>query len=123
TPGLRALPPPMTEEIATALGPVLDEPGALQQPSTVHVRYGSEADRTRFSRRSKKASLVAIAKVVFGRPPSTSFGLGVGSEAVLVCSTVKPQRGAAAGFGSYIAYETEKWRKVIKSDQAGVIRG
>src|SRR5215472_17570110 len=42
-PGLRAL-PPMTAQIATALGPVLDEPGALQQPSTVHVRYGSKAD-------------------------------------------------------------------------------
>src|SRR5215813_12877427 len=36
---LRAL-PPMTAQIATALGPALDEPGALQQPSTVHVRYG-----------------------------------------------------------------------------------
>jgi hypothetical protein len=23
---------------------VLDEPGALQQPSTVHVRFGSKAD-------------------------------------------------------------------------------
>ena len=34
----------MTAQIATALGPVLDEPGALQQPSTVHVRYGSKAD-------------------------------------------------------------------------------
>ena len=33
-PGLRAL-PPMTAQIATALGPALDEPGALQQPSTV----------------------------------------------------------------------------------------
>src|SRR5215472_14873715 len=43
TPGLRAL-PPMTAQIATALGPALDEPGALQQPSTVHVRYGSNAD-------------------------------------------------------------------------------
>src|SRR6516162_8276782 len=42
TPGLRAL-PPMTAQIATALGPALDEPGALQQPSTVHVRYGSFA--------------------------------------------------------------------------------
>src|SRR5262249_46265155 len=31
--------------------------------------------RTRFLRRSKKASLAAIAKVVFGRPSSTSFGL------------------------------------------------
>jgi len=30
----------MTAQIATALGPALDEPGALQQPSTVHVRYG-----------------------------------------------------------------------------------
>jgi hypothetical protein len=40
TPGLRAL-PPMTAQIATALGPALDEPGALHQPSTVHVRYGS----------------------------------------------------------------------------------
>jgi hypothetical protein len=39
TPGLRAL-PPMTAQIATALGPVLDEPGALQQPSTVDVRFG-----------------------------------------------------------------------------------
>jgi hypothetical protein len=34
----------MTAQIATALGPALDEPGALQQPSTVHVRYGSKAD-------------------------------------------------------------------------------
>jgi len=34
----------MTAQIATALGPALDEPGALQQPSTVHVRYGSIAD-------------------------------------------------------------------------------
>src|SRR5262249_47683429 len=40
TPGLRAL-PPMTAQIATALGPALDEPGALQQPSTVHVSEGS----------------------------------------------------------------------------------
>ena len=29
--------------------------------------------------RSKKASLVAITKVKFGRPSSTSFGLGAGS--------------------------------------------
>src|SRR6516164_2855832 len=41
TPGLRAL-PPMTAQIATALGPALDEPGALQQPSTVHVSEGSQ---------------------------------------------------------------------------------
>src|SRR6516165_8097321 len=40
TPGLRAL-PPMTAQIATVLGPALDEPGALQQPSTVHVSEGS----------------------------------------------------------------------------------
>src|SRR6516165_7419065 len=40
TPGLRAL-PPMTAQIATALGPALDEPGALQQPSTVYVSEGS----------------------------------------------------------------------------------
>src|SRR6516162_6710773 len=40
TPGLRAL-PPMTAQIATILGPALDEPGALQQPSTVHVSEGS----------------------------------------------------------------------------------
>ena len=32
-----------------------------------------------FSGRSKKASLVAIAKVVCGRPSSTFFGLGAGS--------------------------------------------
>src|SRR5215471_10800404 len=43
TPGLRAL-PPRTAQIATALGPALDEPGALQQPSTVHVRFGSRVD-------------------------------------------------------------------------------
>jgi hypothetical protein len=30
----------MTAQIATALGPALDEPGALQQPSTVHVSEG-----------------------------------------------------------------------------------
>jgi hypothetical protein len=42
--GLLAL-PPMTAQIATALGPALDEPVALQQPSTVHVRFGSKADR------------------------------------------------------------------------------
>jgi hypothetical protein len=41
--GLLAL-PPMTAQIATALGPALDEPVALQQPSTVHVRFGSKAD-------------------------------------------------------------------------------
>jgi hypothetical protein len=41
-PGLRAL-APMTAQIATALGPALDEPGALQQPSTVHVSEGSKA--------------------------------------------------------------------------------
>src|SRR5262249_40423729 len=40
TPRLRAL-PPMTAPNATALGPALDEPGALQQPSTVHVSEGS----------------------------------------------------------------------------------
>jgi len=34
----------MTAQIATALGPTLDEPGALQQSSTVHVSEGSEAD-------------------------------------------------------------------------------
>jgi hypothetical protein len=33
----------MTAQIATALGPALDEPGALQQPSTVHVSEGSNA--------------------------------------------------------------------------------
>jgi hypothetical protein len=43
-PALRAL-PPMTAQIATALGPVLDQPGALQQPSTVHVSEGSSAER------------------------------------------------------------------------------
>jgi hypothetical protein len=43
TPGLRAL-PPMTAQIATALGPALDEPGALQQPRTVHVSFGSDSD-------------------------------------------------------------------------------
>jgi len=41
--GLLAL-PPMTAQIATALGPALDEPVALQQPSTVHVRFGSKGD-------------------------------------------------------------------------------
>jgi hypothetical protein len=40
TPGLRAL-PSMTALIATALGPALDEPGARQQPSIVHVSDGS----------------------------------------------------------------------------------
>jgi hypothetical protein len=40
TSGLRAL-LPMTAQIATALGPALDEPGALQQHSTVHVSDGS----------------------------------------------------------------------------------
>ena len=30
----------MTAQIATVLGPALDEPGALQQPSTVHVSSG-----------------------------------------------------------------------------------
>jgi hypothetical protein len=40
--GLLAL-PPMTAQIATALGPALDEPVALQQPSTVHVSEGSLA--------------------------------------------------------------------------------
>src|SRR5262245_5985081 len=40
TPSLRAL-PLMTAQIATALGPTLDEPGALQQSSTVHVSEGS----------------------------------------------------------------------------------
>src|SRR5262249_42570102 len=49
TPGLRAL-PPMTAQIATALGPALDEPGALQQPSTVHVSEGSRAERLRISK-------------------------------------------------------------------------
>ena len=34
----------MTAQIAAVLGPALDEPGALQQPSTVHVRYGSQGD-------------------------------------------------------------------------------
>ena len=34
----------MTAQIATALGPTLDEPGALQQSSTVHVSEGSKAD-------------------------------------------------------------------------------
>src|SRR5215470_2885026 len=43
TPCLRAL-PPMTAQIATALGPTLDEPGALQQSSTVHVSEGSNPD-------------------------------------------------------------------------------
>jgi hypothetical protein len=38
--GLLAL-PPMTAQIATALGPALDEPVALQQPSTVHVRFSN----------------------------------------------------------------------------------
>jgi hypothetical protein len=38
--GLRAL-PPMTAQIATALGPALDEPGAPQQPCSVHVGEGS----------------------------------------------------------------------------------
>jgi hypothetical protein len=33
----------MTAQIATALGPALDEPVALQQPSTVHVSEGSKA--------------------------------------------------------------------------------
>ena len=42
TRGLRAL-PPMTAQIATVLGPALDEPGALHQPSTVHVSEGSRA--------------------------------------------------------------------------------
>src|SRR5262245_26347503 len=42
TPCLRAS-PPMTAQIATALGPTLDEPGALQQSSTVHVSEGSFA--------------------------------------------------------------------------------
>ena len=41
--GLLAL-PPMTAQIAIALGPALDEPVALQQPSTVRVRFGSLAD-------------------------------------------------------------------------------
>jgi hypothetical protein len=34
----------MTAQIATALGPALDEPGSLQQPSTVHVSEGSLGD-------------------------------------------------------------------------------
>ena len=34
----------MTAQIATALGPALDQPGALQQPSTVHVSEGSKTD-------------------------------------------------------------------------------
>jgi len=41
--GLLAL-PPMTAQIATALGTALAEPVALQQPSTVRVRFGSLAD-------------------------------------------------------------------------------
>jgi hypothetical protein len=41
--GLLAL-PPMTAQIATALGPALDEPVARQQPGTVRVRFGSLAD-------------------------------------------------------------------------------
>jgi len=40
----------MTAQIATALGPALDEPVALQQPGTVHVRFGSEADMTSLNR-------------------------------------------------------------------------
>src|SRR6516165_4720194 len=44
TPGLRAL-PPMTAQIATVLGPAPDEPGALQQPSTVHVSEGSAYEK------------------------------------------------------------------------------
>jgi hypothetical protein len=36
--------PPMTAQIATALGPALDEPVALQQPRAVHVSEGSLAD-------------------------------------------------------------------------------
>jgi hypothetical protein len=48
--GLLAL-PPMTAQIATALGPALDEPVALQQPSTVHVRFGVKS-RHRIGARS-----------------------------------------------------------------------
>src|SRR5262249_43961761 len=60
TPCLRAL-PPMTAQIATALGPTLDEPGALQLSSTVHVSEGSiatdevEVTRSRMSASPLKA--------------------------------------------------------------------
>jgi hypothetical protein len=33
----------MTAQIATVLGPALDEPSALQQPGTVHVGEGATA--------------------------------------------------------------------------------
>src|SRR5262249_26544167 len=51
TPCLRAL-PPMMAQIATALGPTLDEPGALQQSSTVHVSEGSKAEELNVSKTS-----------------------------------------------------------------------
>ena len=34
----------MTAQIASVLGPAPDEPGALQQPSTVHVSEGVISD-------------------------------------------------------------------------------
>src|SRR5262245_56624630 len=56
TTGLRVS-PPMTAQIATALGPVLDEPGALQQHSTVHVRYGSRLRENAAARRTDRMDL------------------------------------------------------------------
>jgi hypothetical protein len=44
---------PMTAQIATAPGPALDEPGALQQPSTVHVSEGSMLSKKPLSKRHR----------------------------------------------------------------------
>jgi hypothetical protein len=60
--------------------------------------------RTRFSGRSKKASLVALAKVVFGRPSSTSFGLGAGSMGPMQTGpTIRGHRGERSEAGGVVA--------------------
>src|SRR5262245_66445632 len=57
----------MTAQIATALGPVLDEPGALQQPGTVHVSDGSNPDHLVRGRMSGFASCGHARRVGLGR--------------------------------------------------------
>src|SRR6516164_1973195 len=60
--------------------------------------------RTRFSGRSKRASLVALAKVVFGRPSSTSFGLGAGSMGPTQTGpTSRGHRGERSEAGGVVA--------------------
>ena len=73
---------------------------------TVAVDKGSlrPLARTRFSGRSKKASLVALAKVVFGQPSSTSFGLGDGSMGPMQTGpTIRGHHGERSEAGGVVA--------------------